>query len=59
LVMDTSVERHFQQHFIYRRGGKFYWWKKTEYKEKTTVLQQATEKLDQRHLYRVHLTMEG
>jgi hypothetical protein len=25
LVMDTSVERHFQQHFIYRRGGKFYW----------------------------------
>ena len=25
LAMNTSVERHFQQHFIYHRGAKFYW----------------------------------
>jgi hypothetical protein len=27
------------------RGGKFYWWRKSEYPEKTTVLSQVTDKL--------------
>ena len=26
------------------RGGKFYWWRKLEYLEKTTDLQQVTDK---------------
>jgi hypothetical protein len=32
------------------RGGKFYWWRKPEYSEKTTDLSQVTDKL----LYRTH-----
>jgi hypothetical protein len=27
------------------RGGQFYWWRKVEYKEKTTDLPQVTDKL--------------
>jgi hypothetical protein len=27
------------------RGGQFYWWRKPEYKEKTTDLPQVTDKL--------------
>jgi hypothetical protein len=32
--------RHFQQHFSYivYRGGQFYWWKKSQYPEKTIGL---------------------
>jgi hypothetical protein len=31
--------------FQLSRGGKFYWWRKLEYPEKTTDLSQVTDKL--------------
>jgi hypothetical protein len=60
--MDASHHFNTIIFWLYQ-GSKFYWQRKSEYLEKTTVLTILMTKIDitleQNNLYRVHYTMKG
>jgi hypothetical protein len=49
----TPLSTIFQLH----RGGQFYWWRKSEYSEKSTNLPKVTDKFYHMLYYPVHLSL--
>lgn len=51
MVLSTIFQRH--------HGVQFYWWRTSEYPEKTIALPEVTDKRCHIILYRVHFVMSG
>ena len=55
MVMFMVFNATFNNMSVIYRGGQFYWWRKSEYLEKTTDLPQVTDQLHHVMLYQVHI----
>jgi len=57
LTVPSSLSQRSSTVFQLYRGGKFYWWRKPEYLEKTPNLSEVTDKLYYILFYWIHLAM--